>query len=116
MTIERFESGPRMSMAVAHGGLVFTAGQVAAKNAGAAIDVQTAEILEKIDSLLATAGTDKSRLLSVSIWISDMADFDAMNAVYDAWVDKKNPPARACVEAKLASDKFIVEIAAIAAR
>lgn len=116
MTIERFESGPRMSMAVAHAGLVFTAGQVAANSGGAAIDVQTTEILEKIDALLAKAGTDKSRVLSVSIWISDMADFAAMNAVYDAWVDKANPPARACVESKLASDKYIVEIAAIAAR
>lgn len=116
MTIERHESGPRMSQAVAHGNLVFLAGQVARKNAGKDIGSQTTEILEQVDRLLKAAGTDKSRLLSVTVYLSSIGDFGAMNAVYDAWVDRKNPPARACVEARLAGSEFNVEIVAVAAR
>lgn len=116
MTIERIDPGARMSQAVAHGGLVFTAGQVAANSRGADVGVQTREILENIDNLLKKAGTDKSKILSVNIWLANMVDFDAMNAVYDAWVDKANPPTRACVQSPLANSGFTVEIQAIAAR
>ncbi|MFV0474003.1 MAG: RidA family protein [Pikeienuella sp.] len=116
MTIERIEPGARMSQAVAHGGLVFTAGQVAANSRGADAGVQTKEILARIDDLLKQAGTDRSRILSINVWLANMVDFDAMNAVYDAWVDKANPPTRACVQSPLANSGFTVEIAAIAAR
>ena len=116
MTIQRFDVGPRMSQVVIAGDLVFTAGQVAPNNAGKDVAVQTSEILANIEGLLAKAGTDKSKLVSVTIYLTSMTDFEAMNAVYDAWIDKANPPARACVQAGLASSKFNVEIAAIAAR
>jgi len=116
MTITRIDSGPRMSQAVVVGNLVYTAGRVAAATAGQDVGSQTKEILEGLDALLAKAGTDKSRIVSVSIWLAAIGDFDAMNAVYDAWVDRANPPARACVEARLAGSQFAVEIAVIAER
>jgi enamine deaminase RidA (YjgF/YER057c/UK114 family) len=116
MTITRIDSGPRMSQAVAVGNLVYTAGRVADATAGRDVGSQTKEILDGLDALLAKAGTDKSRIVSVSIWLAAIGDFDAMNAVYDAWVDKANPPARACVEARLAGSQFAVEIAVIAER
>jgi enamine deaminase RidA (YjgF/YER057c/UK114 family) len=116
MAIERFDIGPRMSQAAAVGNLVFTAGRVAEKNAGRDVGAQTREILEGLDALLARAGSDKSRIVSVSIWLASMVDFDAMNAVYDTWVDKANPPVRATVEARLAGSEFAVEIAVIAER
>jgi enamine deaminase RidA (YjgF/YER057c/UK114 family) len=116
MTIERIDSGPRMSQAAVVGNLVFTAGRIAEANAGRDVGSQTREILEGIDGLLARAGTDKSRIVSVSVWLAHIGDFDAMNAVYDAWVDKANPPVRACVEARLAGSRFAVEIAVIAER
>ena len=78
------------------GTLVFTAGQVAEANAGRDVGSQTKEILGGIDALLARAGTDKSRIVAVNIWLAHIGDFDTMNAVYDAWVDKANPPVRAC--------------------
>jgi enamine deaminase RidA (YjgF/YER057c/UK114 family) len=116
MTIERIDIGPRMSQAAIAGNLVFTAGRVAEQNAGRDVGTQTKEILDGIDALLARTGTDKSRIVSVNIWLAHIGDFDAMNAVYDAWVDKANPPVRACVEARLAGSEFAVEIAAIAER
>ncbi len=114
--IERIEPGSRMSMAVAHGPLVFTAGQVADQTAGGSVTDQTREILATIDGLLAQAGTDKTRLISAQIWLTDMATFQEMNAVWDAWVAPENPPARATVEAKLAAPQYKIEIAVIAAR
>ena len=69
-----------------------------------------------IDALLARAGSDRTRILSVTVYLANMIDFDAMNAVYDEWVDRANPPARACVQAPLAGSEFNVEIAVIAAR
>ncbi len=115
MSITRIQPGPRMSRAVVHGDTVYLAGHVVDD---ASLDVagQTRAILERIERVLAEAGSDKSKLLSVQIWLADIATFDAMNAVYDAWVDTANPPARATVEAKLAKPSFKVEIAAIAAR
>jgi enamine deaminase RidA (YjgF/YER057c/UK114 family) len=87
MTITRIDPGARMSQAVSAGGLVFLAGQVAEENAGKDVGTQTAEILGQIDALLARAGTDRSRLVSVTIYLAAIGDFDAMNKVYDGWVD-----------------------------
>lgn len=112
MGIERLHVGARMSQVVVHNGTVYTAGQVAE---GETVADQTSNILGKIDTLLAEAGTDKSQLISATIWITDMANFAEMNAVWDAWVLQGHTPARACVEAKLAREDLKVEIAVIAA-
>ncbi len=112
MTITRIRPGDRMSQVVVHNNTVYTAGQVAE---GDTIADQTVSILAQIDDLLAEAGSDKSNLLSATIWITDMANFAEMNRVWDNWVSKGNPPARACVESKLAKSKFLVEIQVIAA-
>ncbi|KFG69609.1 MULTISPECIES: RidA family protein [Microvirga] len=116
MTIQRIKPGPRMSGAVVHGNTVYLAGQVAHESAGKSVTEQTKEILSIIDSLLAEAGTDKSKILMANIWITDMGTFQEMNAVWDAWVSPGNTPARATVEAKLATPAFKVEIAVIAAK
>jgi len=116
MTIQRIKPGPRMSGAVVHGNTVYLAGQVASQAAGKSVTEQTQEILSIIDSLLAEAGTDKSKILMANIWLTDMATFQEMNAVWDAWVSPGNTPARATVEAKLAAPQFKVEIAVIAAK
>lgn len=115
MSIKRVEPGRRMSQAVVHNGVVYLAGQVADKSAGASIREQTAEILRQIDALLAAAGTDKGRLLSATIYLVDINTFAEMNEVWDAWVSPGNTPARACVEARLAAPKYGVEISLIAA-
>ena len=116
MTIQRIKPGPRMSGAVVHGNTVYLAGQVANQSAGKSVTEQTTEILSIIDSLLAEAGSDKSKILMANIWLTDMATFQEMNAVWDAWVSPGNTPARATVEAKLAAPQFKVEIAVIAAK
>ena len=110
MTIQRIDVGERMSQAVIHNGVVYTAGQVAMTKGGTSYGEQTQEILDQIDALLAKAGTDKSKLIRATIWITDMARFDEMNAVWDAWVSPGTTPARACVESKLAFPQFDVEI------
>jgi enamine deaminase RidA (YjgF/YER057c/UK114 family) len=114
MTIKRLHVGSRMSQAVICNGMVFLAGQVA-DDAKQDVAGQTKQVLAAIDKLLAEAGTDKSRLLSTSIFLSDMADFAAMNAVWDAWVSPGNTPARATVEAQLARPGWLVEIVVTAA-
>ena len=114
MAIQRYNSGKRMSQAVAANGLLFLAGQVA-DDADASVEVQTEHVLAKIDALLAGAGTSKSRVLSVSVLLPNIVDFDRMNSVYDAWIDPANPPARACYEARLAHPSLRVEIVATAA-
>ena len=116
MTIQRIKPGPRMSGAVVHGNTVYLAGQVAQNAAGQSVAEQTKDILSIIDGLLAEAGTDKTKLLMVNIWITDMATFAEMNAVWDSWVPQGNTPARATVEAKLAAPQYKVEIAVIAAK
>lgn len=115
MSITRIAPGPRMSRAVVHGNTVYLAGHVAKEPAGS-VRGQTAAILQAIEQRLAAAGSDKSKLLSASIWLADIDTFEEMNAVWDAWVDPRNPPARATVEARLASPDYLVEIAVIAAR
>ena len=115
MTIERFDPGRRFAQAVAHGDTVYLAGHTAS-DPEAGVYEQTHEILQLIDRHLAAAGTDKSRLLSASIWLTDIDTFDEMNRAWDEWVDMANLPARATVEARLASPDYKVEIAVIAAR
>ena len=116
MKIERHEKGPRMSKAVIHGDTVYLAGIVADSPKGKSVAEQTKNILSQIDDFLALAGTDKTKLLSANIWITDMANFAEMNSVWDAWVSPGNTPARATVEAKLASPDYKVEIMVVAAR
>lgn len=113
MSITYHESGSRMSQAVVHGDTVYLAGQVG--TAGADITSQTQECLAQVDRLLRSVGSDKSKLLQVIIWLADMSDFDAMNAVYDAWIAPAAPAARACGEARLATPDYRVEVIAIAA-
>jgi len=113
MTFRRIEPGPRMSQAVVHGNTVYLAGQVGAP--GKSVKEQTTEILASIDRLLKEVGSDKSKILSAQIWLDDMRDFAEMNAVWDAWVDKKNPPARATGGAPLATPDYRVEIIVVAA-
>jgi enamine deaminase RidA (YjgF/YER057c/UK114 family) len=116
MNIERHEAGPRMSKAVVHGDTVYLAGIVAEAPKGKSMAEQTKSILAQIDGFLAGAGTDKSKLLSANIWITDMAKFAEMNAVWDAWVTPGHTPARATVEAKLASPDYLVEIMVVAGK
>lgn len=114
MDIQRFETNQRMSRAVIHNNTVYLCGQVAS-DASADMAEQTRTTLEKIDALLASVGTDKTRMLSVTIYISDMALFQEMNAVWDAWVPEGLAPARACVQAKMARPELLVEMSVIAA-
>lgn len=115
-SIERLEIGPRMSQAVTHNGVVYLAGQVAADAPGASVKEQTQNILERIDKLLAAAGTDKTKILSATVWLADIRSFEDMNSVWDKWVAPGATPARATVEAKLVTPIYTVEIAMIAAR
>ncbi|MFC0216879.1 enamine deaminase RidA (YjgF/YER057c/UK114 family) [Pseudochelatococcus lubricantis] len=114
MTIKRLHPGPRMSEAVIHGDTVWLAGQVG--EPGDTVAEQTRQALASVEALLVEAGSDKSRILQVIVWLADIADFESMNAVYDAWIDPQNPPARACGEARLAAPGYRVEFIVTAAR
>lgn len=119
MTIERRNVGKRLSDLVIYapppgGRLVYLAGQVA-EDPAADITAQTKSVLKQIDRLLGEAATDKTRILSVTIYLADMADYAAMNAVWDAWVPPGEPPARATVQAKLANPSYRVEMQVTAA-
>ena len=116
MTITRLQAGPRMSQAVVHGATIYLAGQVADQAKGKSVGEQTTEILAKIDGLLAEAGSDKTRILSATIYLADIATFAEMNAAWEAWVASGHTPARATVEAKLAAPEYTVEIVCVAAR
>ena len=113
MGITRIDPGKRMSEAVVHGSTIYLAGQIGAP--GADIVTQTKAVLAEIDELLERTGSDKHHILMATIWLADIADFDAMNTVWDAWVDQANPPARATSEGKLASPDYLVEIIVVAA-
>ena len=115
MVIQRINPQRRLSHAVIHNDTVYVAGAVA-RNTSADVAGQTRQILERIDAVLAEAGSDKSRLLSATVWLADVASYDAMNVVWDGWVVPGAAPARACVESKLADPAYKVEIAVIAAR
>jgi enamine deaminase RidA (YjgF/YER057c/UK114 family) len=116
MSNQRMHTNKRMSQIVVHGDTVYLAGQVALDKPGASFAEQTRNILDRIDGLLKEAGTDKTKVLSATIWLSDMRGFEDMNAVWDAWVPQGCAPARATVEAKLATPAFTVEIGVIAAK
>ncbi|AVF04330.1 RidA family protein [Devosia sp. I507] len=113
--VKRLMIGPRMSQVVIHGDTIYLSGQVA-DDRGGTITEQTTAVLAKIDTLLAQAGATRSDLLSVTVLLPHILDFDAMNAVYDSWIDPENPPARACYEARLADGDLRIEITAIAAK
>ncbi|MEN8831453.1 MAG: RidA family protein [Pacificibacter sp.] len=110
--IERIHTSERMSKIVKHNGVAYLCGQV---GAGDSVAEQTADCLARVDALLAEAGSDREHILQAVIWVSDMAHFAEMNAVWDAWVPAGHAPARACGEAKLARDVLKVEIIVTAA-
>ena len=114
MMVQRFDVGPRMSEMAVHNGVCYLAGQVA-DDGSQDIRGQVQQVLAAIDRLLARAGSDKGKILRCQIFLADLADFAAMNAVWEAWVPQGHTPARATVEAKLASPDYKVEIQAIAA-
>ena len=110
--IERQDTGTRMSQIVKHNGTVYLAGQV---GEGDSVTDQTRDCLARIDALLEKAGSSREMILQAVIWLRDMADFDEMNAVWDAWIPDGHAPARACGEARLAADRLKVEIILTAA-
>lgn len=115
MTLQRINPGRRLCDATIFNGIAFLAGQVP-EDASLGIQAQTRSVLEQIDRLLARAGSDRTRILSATIYLAHMSDFDAMNEVWDGWLgDGTNGPARATVEARLASPQDKVEIQVIAA-
>ena len=114
-SIQRHESNSRLSRAVVHNGVAYLAG-ITADNRGASMKGQTEEVLKKIDAVLKQAGTDKSRLLSTVVYVSDMRLKSQMDEAWLAWVDPKNPPARATVETRLGTADTLVEIMCIAAQ
>ena len=109
--IKRHDSSARLSKAVTANGFVFLSGLVA-RDPGLDVRGQTLDILEQIDELLARTGTDKTRLVSVNIWMKDIAQFAEMNGAWESWVAPGAPPARATVQSQLANDKLLVEIMA----
>ncbi len=115
MSITRHEPSAILSQAVEHGETVYLAG-IVARDLGKDIKGQTREVLAEIDRLLARCGSNKSKLLQCHIWVTDIRNRAPMNEVWSEWIDKANLPARACVEARLADPRALVEIMAIAAR
>lgn len=115
MSIVRHDPSAILSNAVEHGNTVYLAG-IVAKDLGKDVKGQTKEIVAEIDRLLAKCGTGKSKILSATIWVTDIRNRAPMNEVWSAWADAKNLPARACVEAKLADPRALVEIMVVAAK
>ena len=112
--IKRFDVGARMSEMAVHNGTVYLAGQIA-EDAAQDIAGQTRQVLAAIDALLARAGSDKSKILRAQIFIADLADFAAMNVVWEAWVVPGHTPPRATVQAALAKPQWKIEIVVTAA-
>ena len=113
MTVQRLNPGPRMCEAARIGDIVFLAGQIPTDLAGD-ITAQTREVLDAIDGVMAQLGGSKADIASVQVWLSDMAEFAGMNAVWDAWVDPENPPARATCGVSLARPGMRVEMVVVA--
>ena len=111
--IQRYDFDTRIHHAVKHNGVVYLTGQVGTP--GDSAQAQTQEVLNKIDRLLEQAGTDKSKILSAILWLDDLRDFDEVNKVWDAWVDKENAPARSTGQARMAKSGMLVEIIITAA-
>jgi enamine deaminase RidA (YjgF/YER057c/UK114 family) len=114
MSALRFGIGPRMSQGVFWNGLLISSAQVA-KDFELDATGQTSQVLDKIDALLTEAGLRRDQILSCNIWLADMEDYAALNAIWDAWISKENPPSRVCVETKFSSPKIKVEVQVIAA-
>ena len=114
MTITRHHTGPRMSQINIHNETIYLAGQIAS-DVTADITGQTQQVVDKIDALLGEVGSDKSKILTAQIWLQNIGNFAKMNAVWDAWVAEGHTPARACIEARLATPDYLVEIGVIAA-
>ena len=112
--IERIETKKRMSRIVKHNGTVYLCGQVCA-DSEKGIKEQTETMLAKVDTLLEQAGSDRTQILSATIYIKDMQDFAGMNEVWDEWVPEGYAPARACVQASMARESLLVEISVVAA-
>jgi enamine deaminase RidA (YjgF/YER057c/UK114 family) len=112
--VQRFEVGPRLSEMAVHNGICWLAGQVAADGTQD-ITGQTRQVLAAVDALLARAGTDKSRIVMCQIFLADLADFAAMNQVWDAWVVPGATPPRATVQARLARPEWKIEVVVSAA-
>ena len=112
-SIQRFDFDTRIHHAVVHNGTLYLTGQVARPGQSAADQMR--EVLGKIDTLLAKAGTDKTRLLQVQMWLDDMRDFDEVNAVWDAWMPKEHAPARSSGESRMAKPGMLVELICTAA-
>jgi enamine deaminase RidA (YjgF/YER057c/UK114 family) len=112
MSIQRIEPGARMSNAVVHSNIVYLAGRV---GEGESVTDQCKSALAEVDRMLAIAGSDKSKILQTIVYLSDMATFGEMNAVWEDWIDPVNPPARATSEAKLTTPKYKVEFIVTAA-
>ncbi|MFC3331520.1 enamine deaminase RidA (YjgF/YER057c/UK114 family) [Paenalcaligenes hominis] len=115
MTIKRVGMGPRMSKAVVHNGVVYISGQVPQQTLTQGFEAQVKEVLHLIDTILSSVGCSRASLLSVSVSLADVGDFDVLNAVWEDWIDPENKPARITVGATLTSPEFKVEIGAIAA-
>jgi enamine deaminase RidA (YjgF/YER057c/UK114 family) len=113
--IKRFGVNPRTCAATAHNSILYVAGQVARRCAGAPVAEQTHEILQSIDEILADAGTDKSRILSVTLYLTDVASLDEVNSIWTPWIVQGFTPARTTVQAVLAAPGYDVEIAMIVA-
>ena len=107
--IQRFETQGRFAQAVRCGDLVFLAGQVA-DDAGADFPAQCAQVFARIDHLLAQAGSSRSLLLQMQVWLKDLRHYAAFNALYDAWIDPGNKPVRATVQAELVAPGYLVEL------
>ena len=114
MTIQRFNTNPRMSQMVIHNETIYLAGQVGVPEEDVA--QQTRTMLANVDRLLTEAGSDKTKILQATIWLASMDDFAQMNEVWDSWVPEGHAPGRACGEAKLATPDYKVEIIIIAAK
>ena len=115
MTITRHQTNSRMSKIVIHNETIYLSGQVAQER-DSDITTQTQQVFDKIEALLIEAGSNKNKILSAQIWLSNIANFAAMNEVWDKWIDEGNQPARATIEARLASPELLVEIGIIAAQ
>jgi enamine deaminase RidA (YjgF/YER057c/UK114 family) len=115
MSVTRHDQTAILSQAVEHGNTVYLAG-IVAKDLKKDVKGQTKEILDEIDRLLAKCGSNKSKVMTATIWVTDIRNRAPMNEVWTAWVDAKNLPARACVEAKLADPNALVEIMVVAAK
>lgn len=113
MSMKHLNPGQRMSQAVCIGDIAFLAGQVPS-DLTADIETQTKQVLDKIDTVMAELGGSKADIASVQVWLSDMADFQGMNAVWDAWIDPAAPPARATGGVALARPGMRVEMIAVA--